>query len=406
METNLHILVVGKSPGLRAEFDSALQGVGNYRCVTVYAESFRHAEELARNRRPQLICVEMNGDLRGLKEFTIDVSQMLPETAIAGLYKPDLFESDQSESAFILEGVRARIQDFLRHPLSSTEIRQVLDRVFVQGKTKSSLSSLGHIVSFVSNKGGVGKSTISVNMACLLARRHPGQVLLVDASLQLGVAAVMLDLNPRTTIVDAVREKGRLDETLLRELTVSHSCGLALLAAPGNAAEASEVDEESMYRILNLARRTFKYVVVDTFPMLDSVVMTVLDLSSLTYVVMQGTAPNVIGTAKLLPILEGLGCPVERQRLVLNQNYRNFAGNLTQAEIEERLMREFHYVFPYQKKLLTCANLGEPYILQATRYFGFGRSAHLLVGEIEQLADRAVTAEIDHLAKMMNEEPA
>ena len=96
----------------------------------------------------------------------------------------------------------------------------------------------------------------------------------------------------------------------------------------------------------------------------------------------------------------------ERQRLVLNQNYRNFAGNLTQTEIEERLMREFHYVFPYQKKLLTCANLGEPYVLQATRYFGFGRSAHLLVGEIERLADRSVAAEIDHLAKMINEEPA
>jgi pilus assembly protein CpaE len=403
MDTNLHILVVGKSPGLRAEFDSAIQGVSNYRCVTVYAETFRQAEELARNRRPHLICVEMNGELRGLKEFTLDVSQMLPETAIAGLYKPDQFESDQSESAFILEGVRARIQDFLRHPLSSTEIRQVFDRVFVQGKPKSGSSSLGHIVSFVSNKGGVGKSTISVNMACLLASRHPGQVLLVDASLQLGIDAMMLDLNPRTTIVDAVQEKGRLDETMLRELTLSHSCGLALLAAPGDAAEASEIDEESMYRILNLARRTYKYVLVDTFPMLDSVVMTVLDLSSLAFIIMQGTAPNVIGTAKLLPILDGLGCPVERQRLVLNQNYRNFAGNLTQPEIEERLMREFDYVFPYQKKLLTSANLGEPYILRASRYFGFGRSAHLLVGEIEQLSDRAVKAEIDHLAKMMNE---
>ncbi len=406
METTLHILVVGKNPELREEFEAALQGVGNYRCMTVYAETFRQAEELVRSRRPNMICVEMNGDLRGVREFTADVALIMPETAIAGLYKPDQFESDQSESAFLLEGVRSRIQDFLRHPLSSTEIRQVFDRVFLQGKSKTGVSALGHIVSFISNKGGVGKSTLSLNMACLLAQRHPGEVLLVDASLQLGIAAIMLDLNPRTTIVDAVREKGRLDETLLRELTVSHSCGLALLAAPSNAAEASEVDEEAMYRVLNLARRTFKYVLVDTFPMLDSVVMAVLDLSSLTYVIMQGTAPNVIGTAKLLPILEGLGCPLERQRLVLNQNYRSFTGNLTRGEIEERLAREFHHVFPYQKKLLTSANLGEPYILGASRYFGFGRSAHRLIREIEQLSEAAIKQELDHLNKMMHHQPS
>ena len=398
MEKVLHILIVGKSPELKQEFESALQGVGQYRCLTAYAQSFRHAEELARNRRPNLICVELNGDLVDLREFTADVVQMLPETAIAGLYNPGRFEADQSESAFLLQGVRSHVQDFLRHPLSSTELRQVFDRLCLGNKPQSAPPSLGHIISFISNKGGVGKSTISINIACLLAVRHPGQVLLVDGSLQLGVCTVMLNLTPRTTIVDAIREKDRLDETLLRELTATHDCGLFLLAAPNNAAEASEVDEEGMYRVLNLARRTFKYVVVDTFPMLDSVVMAVLDLSRLAYIIMQGTAPNVIGTAKLLPILEGLGCPLEHQRLVLNHNYRDFAANLTQAEIEERLLREFDYTFPYQKKLLTCANLGEPYILQANRHFGFGRSAYQVVYEIEQIGEATHEADRDSAA--------
>ncbi len=395
MDTSLHILVVGQSPELKQDFESALQGVSQYQCQTVYAHNFRHAEELARNRRPNLIFVELNGNLVDLREFTTDIVRMLPETAIAGLYHPDQFEADQSESAFILQGVRSHIQDFLRHPFSSTEMRQVFDRLWLENKAQSTLQSLGHIVSFISNKGGVGKSTISTNIACLLATRHPGQVLLVDASLQLGVCAVMLNFTPQATIVDAIREKDRLDETLLRELTVPHDSGLSLLAAPNNAAEASEVDEEAIYRVLNLARRTFRYVVVDTFPMLDSVVMAVLDLSRLTYIIMQGTAPNVIGTAKLLPILEGLGCPLERQRLVLNQNYRDFVANLTQAEIEERLVREFDHAFPYQKKLLTAANLGEPYILQANRHFGFGRSAHGLVDEIEQVLPVADAAKND-----------
>ncbi len=395
METVLHILVVGKNPDLKQEFESALQGVSQYRCLTAYAQNFRQAEEFARNRRPNLICVELNGDLVDLREFTDDIVHMLPETAIAGLYHPNQFEADHTESDLLLQGVRSHIQDFLRHPLSSIEVRQVFDRLCLGNTPHNSHQSPGHIVSFISNKGGVGKSTISLNIACLLAVRHPGQVLLIDGSLQLGVCAVMLNLTPRTSIVDAIREKDRLDATLLRELAVPHDSGLSLLAAPSNAAEASEVDEEAMYRVLNLARRTFMFVIVDTFPMLDSVVMAILDLSKLTYIIMQGTAPNVIGTARLLPILEGLGCPLEHQRLVLNHNYRDFAANLTRAEIEERLAREFDYDFPYQKKILTAANLGEPYILQASRHFGFGRSAHQVVYEIERLLESPVSSDPD-----------
>ncbi len=191
-----------------------------------------------------------------------------------------------------------------------------------------------------------------------------------------------MDVVAKTTIVDAVREKTRLDETMLRQLAVRHACGLHVLAAPANAMDASEVDEESVYRILNLARRAFPFVIVDTFPMLDSTVMAVLDVTDLGFVVMQGTAPSVVGTARLLPVLKGLGFSEERQRLVLNQNYRNFSGNLTPGDIARRLGRDLDYVFPYQKGLLVAANAGEPYMLHTHRYFGFGREMDVLVDDI------------------------
>jgi len=66
---------------------------------------------------------------------------------------------------------------------------------------------------------------VSVNVSCALARRHPGRVLLVDASLQLGMAASMLDLTPAATLTDAVRERERLDVTLIRQLATPHECG-------------------------------------------------------------------------------------------------------------------------------------------------------------------------------------
>lgn len=385
MEKPIHILVVGHDHALRPEFDAAVEGLPKQHVVVTYATGFAQAEEYARNRQPELVCVELNANAQDLKLFAKELYRTVPGTVVAGMFWQDKLGGQEADAMVLIDYVRARVQDFLRRPVSSTELQQLLERLFTQRSGVQ--GAMGTLVSFVSNKGGVGKTTLSVNAAAALAQRYPGQVLLIDASLQLGICALMLDVVPKTTIVDAVREKTRLDETMLRQLTVRHASGLHVLAAPANAMDASEVDEESVYRILNLARRAFPFVLVDTFPMLDSTVMAVLDVTDLGFVVMQGTAPSVVGTARLLPVLKGLGFSEERQRLVLNHNYRNFSGNLKDADIERRLGRQLDYSFPYRKALLVAANAGEPYILHTHRYFGFGRELDALVEEIVALRE-------------------
>ena len=153
----------------------------------------------------------------------------------------------------------------------------------------------------------MGKSTSALNAACGLAVRHPQRVLLIDASLQMGVCASLLDLTPATSISDIVREDGRLDETLIRQLAVPHSSGLHLLAAPAEAVEAGEIDDEVMSRILTLARHAYDFVIVDTFPMLDRAIVAVLDLSDRAYVVVENVVPTVLGAVKLVEVLRSLG---------------------------------------------------------------------------------------------------
>jgi pilus assembly protein CpaE len=224
---------------------------------------------------------------------------------------------------------------------------------------------------------------LSVNVACGLALRHPDEVLLIDSSLQVGTCALLLDLKPTTSIVDAVRERDRLDKTLLRHLTLRHTSGLRLLAAPADALEGADVDDEAIARIVNLARRSFKYVIVDTFPMLDNVLLTVLDQTDLAFVVVQGTTPSVAGIARLLPVLEGLGLPASRQRLVLNYNYKPFLGNLRPSDIGDRLQRDLDYVVPYEKRVLVSMNTGSPQILHAKRWQGFGRTVNRLIEDLD-----------------------
>jgi pilus assembly protein CpaE len=164
---------------------------------------------------------------------------------------------------------------------------------------------------------------------------------------------------------------------------VRHECGLDVLAAPIDAVEASEIDDENLSRILTLGRRAYDYVVVDTFPMLDGLILAILDLSDRAFVVVQNVVPNVIGAARLLPVLEHVGLPRDRTRIVLNNNFEKVAGGLTKADVEQRLERKVDYVVAYQKRLVLALNTGRPYVLGATKLWGFGRSIKRIVDEIQ-----------------------
>src|SRR5207253_7587238 len=119
------------------------------------------------------------------------------------------------------------------------------------------------------------------------------------------------------------------------------------------------------------------------FPMLDSILIAILDAADVAFVVVQGTAPAVAGIARLLPVLDGLGLPASRQRLVLNYNYKPFLGNLRPADIGDRLQRTMDYVVPYEKRVLTSMNTGTPQILNASRWQRFGRTINQVIGDLD-----------------------
>ena len=142
----------------------------------------------------------------------------------------------------------------------------------------------------------------------------------------------MLDVQPESTLSDAVAERDRLDATMIRQIATQTPYGVHLLAAPRDAVEAMEVDDTVISRIITLARRTYDFVIVDTFPMFDRVVVAALDLSDRTYVVLENVVPTLLGGVTLLDVLERIGFPVERQRLIVNRSQR-IAGNLSLIHI-------------------------------------------------------------------------
>jgi pilus assembly protein CpaE len=380
-------LIVGSDPKLPGEVEAALPGSGDDRPIVHQAGDYRLGIEAARSRRPDLLLVEMTPDLRQLKMLSEEIAACSPETLVAAVFHPNVFGAERSESSVLIEAIRFGVRDFLRRPLSRNDVEQLLTRL--DERRPNDNRAQGKIVAMMSNKGGVGKSTLAVNAACGLAQRYPGQVLLVDLSLQMGVCASMLDLEPDTSLINAVRERNRLDETLIRQLSVPHESGLHLLAAPANAVEGAEVDDEMVTRILMLARRAYDFVVVDTFPIVDRVVMAVLDLSDRVYVVLENVVPSLISGRKLLELFDGLGCPSYRRRIVLNR-YMTSAGCLKAADVAVQLGCDIDYVIPFDRKALLAANTGQPFVLTAGRFSRLGRAMRTLVRDLDHMGRDAL----------------
>jgi len=377
----LQLLVVSRDPTLRAELSAALGGVRSQRVLVHHVEDHRHGVEVARFRTPEVICAELGRDLGALKAFARDVQAVAPRAILAAVYGADTSETREPSAHVVIDAMRAGIRDFLRRPLSSTELGQLFDRP--RGEEVEPVARPGRVISFVSNRGGVGKSTLAVNLAAALGARHPGRVLLIDAAFQAGVCATMLDLAPSASIIDVARERDRVDETMLYQVTTPHDSGLRLLAPPENSIDASDLSDETLTRVLGLARRAFDYVVVDTFPMLDSVLLTILDVSDIAYLVVQGTVPGVTRAEALFRALDALSYDEGRHRVVLSHNYPPFAGDLRRGDVERSLGRPIHHAIAYERGLLRSQNRGTPHVERVSRWSRFARAIGRIVREVE-----------------------
>ena len=385
IETAIRFLVVAPDPSMEEEFEIALEGIKGHRCVAVFERTARNAIETARLRQPDFVLIEMQDRVQELKAFAEEIEVVAPDAAVIAVYRRQSFADPELESTVIIEALRSRVADFLRRPISTGEVEAVIERMQHNERSNRRSAPLGRVISFVSNKGGVGKSTVSVNVACELARRHPGEVLLLDLSLQLGVAASMLDLDVNQSIADAAEQLDRLDATLLQQLALPHASGLRVLPAPPTVLAAAEVDDRVVSRVIALARRVYKYVIVDTFPVVDAVVMSVLDLSNVVCVVTQVIVPVLNGASSLLETLRELGISDDRIWLILNRAQRSFPGELRLGDVEAHLGFDVRHQVAYDKKLPMATNMGRPQVLHAPPYNRFRRSIRRVVDDIEQL---------------------
>jgi pilus assembly protein CpaE len=177
----------------------------------------------------------------------------------------------------------------------------------------------GKVVTVFSPKGGVGKTTMAVNLALALTERGARRVCLVDLDLAFGDVAITLQLFPTHSIEQAVGSEESIDQAMLEGLLTRHKDSLMVLAAPAHPDVRERVTPVLISRILRTLKEEFDYVVVDTAPTFDDITLTALDETDECIVLATLDVPTLKNVKVALETLDLLNISRGHRHLLLNR---------------------------------------------------------------------------------------
>ncbi|MGH3361466.1 MAG: AAA family ATPase, partial [Nocardioides sp.] len=176
----------------------------------------------------------------------------------------------------------------------------------------------GHVVTVFSPKGGVGKTTMAVNLALALSDKGARKVCLVDLDLAFGDVAITLQLFPTHSIEHAIGSEEAIDSSLLDSVLTRHPDNLMVLAAPSHPDTRDRITPLLVKRVLRGLKQEFDFVVVDTAPAFDEQTLTALDESDECVVLATLDVPTLNNVRVALETLDMLNIAEGHRHLVLN----------------------------------------------------------------------------------------
>ncbi len=293
------------------------------------------------------------------------------------------------------KGMRAGVSDVIEAPLDEAKIEAAIEQFAHDVLSRKAPAAAapeprhrgeeGRIITVMSAKGGSGKTVLATNLALLLNRLPDKKVVLVDADLQFGDVCLVLQLEPRFTMVNAAHELYHLDAELLDSLLTEHPSGLKVLAAPLEPAFADDITTAGLMQMLDVLKESFDYVVVDTASMLDELILSLIEKSDDIMMLVDMDLPSVKNAKLALETLRLLKFSTSNVKLVLNRS--NSKAKLDNKEIEGALKMPISASIPSDGAVAASVNEGRPVVENDPKSKvarGFESAAELIAGKIPE----------------------
>jgi len=254
--------------------------------------------------------------------------------------------SAHGEPDLLVRCMRAGAREFLTDPLSPALLSEALIRASARRiETDRGKKVSGEMLVFLGAKGGAGVTTLASNFAIALQKVSGREVALVDLDIQLGDVSLTLGLTPRFTIVDALRNAGRLDADFVSTLLTAHSSGVSVVAASFRYKSFPPLEDGSLEKLLYILRDQFPYVVVDAGASLGAARDVLLELADSIYLVTQVDVPSLRNAHRLISHLDQMGKTGRRVEVVINR-FDGRRMEIDEDRISKALSRPLQWKVP------------------------------------------------------------
>ena len=363
------IAIVDPSDATREPLRNLLLGVET---VWLEAECSRYEffVDVARQSAPDLVVITLDADhgkaLQLIQQLAVEFSNL-----------PILAVSSRGDGQSILQALRAGAKEFLTAPVVLEELLQALNRLRgsrvsmnADGSVATSPGSSrvdSVVMSVIGSRGGVGSTSLAVNLGCNLAQDPTLSVALVDLDLALGDADVALDLIPDYTLADVALNIERLDMSFLKRSLCRHDSGLSVLPHPVQLEDISLIHEEHLGRLIGLLRASYSHLVFDLSKRFTPTDITAMRMSDTILLIAQLELTSLRNVVRMLHTLSQDADLADKIKVIINRTGSD-DGDITLAKAEETIGRPIYWQIPNDyKAMVGSRNAGVPLLTHSPK---------------------------------------
>jgi pilus assembly protein CpaE len=350
----LTVSVLSTGVDFSSQIDAVLKDLPRARMLNHTSQ----VEDLLRQNhgtQPDLIIVNLvNGSLPA---WLADLSQKLPQTAV-------MVCSPNRDPNFLIQAIHVGIREFVPMPLSRGEMEVALERVWSAKKRHLQTPEAGpggRILAITGLKGGMGTTSVAVNLAVALTAKSPNRVALVDLGRPYPDVAKFLDQVHQESISDLIGQGDHLDAEFVMKTFCRHRTGVAILPGCTNLLQWQTLDFQFLQRVWAILRSRFDWIVVDLGHWLDDTYLNTIQEADQVLLLTDLQIPNVKNLKSLWAILQNQGLTAEKVRVVVNRFNKMKGADLALKGLERVQGQPVFFTLPDDHQVLSeSINHGVP----------------------------------------------
>jgi pilus assembly protein CpaE len=361
------VVLVDPSDATREPLRNMLLGVES---VWLEAECSRYEFffDVVNQSHPDVAVVALDADQNKALQLITQLTSDCPDL-------PILAVSGQGDGQAILQALRSGAKEFLTQPVVLEELLLALQRlqqkkVRADGGSNNGLAKHESMaVAVLGSRGGIGCTSLAVNLGCTLAQEKGYSVALIDLDLALGDSDVALDVMPAYTLADVAINIERLDMTFLRRSLSQHPSGLFLLPHPMQLGDIGLIHEDHLQRVIGLLKASYTHLVIDLSKRFTPTDLTALRMADVILLVAQLELSSLRNVVRMLVTLNAEEGIEKKIKIVINRaGCESYDGEISLKKAEETIGKPIYFQLPDDPKaIMGSRNAGVPLLQHAPR---------------------------------------